>query len=64
MFTEVLDPAVARTELFRDGAPPRSAWARRGLRLFAVSLTAAPAGGTAGGTAASTAARGGLPRRR
>jgi hypothetical protein len=37
VFTEALDPAVARTELFRDGAPPRSAWARRGLRLFAVS---------------------------
>jgi hypothetical protein len=36
-FTDVLDPAVARTELYRDGAPPRSSWGRRGLRLFAVT---------------------------
>ena len=27
VFTDTLDPAVARTELFRDGAPPRPAWA-------------------------------------
>jgi hypothetical protein len=39
VFVDALDPAVARTELFRDGAPPRSAWARRGLRLFAVTPT-------------------------
>jgi hypothetical protein len=45
VFTEALDPAVARTELFRDGAPPRSAWARRGLRLFAVSPASEPAPG-------------------
>ena len=57
VFTDVLDPAVARTDLLREGAPPRSTWARRGLRLFAVTLTAVPAGGTAGATAASTAAR-------
>ena len=37
VFTETLDPSVARTELFRDGAPPAAAWARRGLRLFAVA---------------------------
>jgi hypothetical protein len=37
VFTDVLDPAVARTELYRDGAAPRSAWGRRGLRLFAVT---------------------------
>jgi hypothetical protein len=37
VFTEALDPSVARTELFRDGAPPPAAWARRGLRLFAVA---------------------------
>ena len=37
VFTDVLDPVVARTELYRDGAPPRSAWGRRGLRLFAVT---------------------------
>jgi len=37
VFTEALDPSVARTELFRDGAPPPDAWARRGLRLFAVA---------------------------
>jgi hypothetical protein len=37
VFTEALDPSVARTELFRDGAPPPEAWARRGLRLFAVA---------------------------
>jgi hypothetical protein len=37
VFTDVLDPAVARTGLYRDGAPPRSAWGRRGLRLFAVA---------------------------
>jgi hypothetical protein len=37
VFTDVLDPAVARTELFRDGAPPPNAWARRGMRLFAVA---------------------------
>ena len=56
VFTDVLDPAVARTDLFREGAPPRSTWARRGLRLFAVTLTAAPAGGTAASTAARAAA--------
>jgi hypothetical protein len=43
VFTEALDPAMARTELFRDGAPPKSAWARRGLRLFAVSPARVPA---------------------
>jgi hypothetical protein len=37
VFTDVLDPAVARTELYRDGASPRSSWGRRGLRLFAVT---------------------------
>jgi len=37
VFTDTLDPAVARTELFREGAPPRSTWGRRGLRLFAVA---------------------------
>ncbi|HWG15756.1 MAG TPA: hypothetical protein VG268_21030 [Streptosporangiaceae bacterium] len=37
VFVDVLDPAVARTELYRDGAAPRSAWGRRGLRLFAVA---------------------------
>ena len=37
VFTDALDPAVARTELFREGAPPRSTWGRRGLRLFAVA---------------------------
>jgi hypothetical protein len=37
VFTDVLDPAVARTELYRDGAAPRSSWGRRGLRLFAVT---------------------------
>jgi hypothetical protein len=42
VFTDVLDPAVARTELFRDGAPPRSAWGRRGLRLFAVTPSQVP----------------------
>ncbi|HEY2279655.1 MAG TPA: hypothetical protein VGI00_14955 [Streptosporangiaceae bacterium] len=51
VFTETLDPAVARTELFRDGAPPRSAWARRGLRLFAVSPTSVPAPESANGLA-------------
>jgi hypothetical protein len=45
VFTEALEPAVARTELFRAGAPPRSAWARRGLRLFAVSPASEPAPG-------------------
>jgi hypothetical protein len=42
VFTDVLDPAVARTELYRDGAPPRSAWGRRGLRLFAVTPSQVP----------------------
>jgi hypothetical protein len=37
VFTDALDPAAARTGLYRDGAPPRSAWGHRGLRLFAVS---------------------------
>ena len=59
-FTDVLDPAVARTDLFRAGAPPRSTWARRGLRLFAVApaapVAAAPAGGTSAGIAATPAA--------
>jgi hypothetical protein len=36
VFTDALDPAVARTDLYRDGAPPPHAWARRGFRLFAV----------------------------
>jgi hypothetical protein len=54
-FTDVLDPAVARTDLFREGAPPRSTWARRGLRLFAVA-PAAPAGGSSAGTATTPAA--------
>ena len=57
VFTDVLDPAVARTDLLREGAPPRSAWARRGLRLFAVALTPAPSGGTADGQAAGPAGR-------
>jgi hypothetical protein len=56
VFTDVLDPAVARTDLLREGAPPRSTWARRGLRLFAVTLTAVAAGGTAAGTVESPAA--------
>ncbi len=43
VFTDTLDPAVARTELFREGAPPRSAWGRRGLRLFAVAPAGSPA---------------------
>jgi hypothetical protein len=43
VFTDTLDPAVARTELFREGAPPRSTWGRRGLRLFAVALAESPA---------------------
>ncbi len=38
VFTTTLDPRVARTALYRDGAPPPHAWARRGLRLFAVDL--------------------------
>jgi hypothetical protein len=38
VFTTTLDPQVARTALYRDGAPPPHAWARRGLRLFAVDL--------------------------
>ena len=42
VFTDVLDPAVARTELYREGAPPRSAWGRRGLRLFAVTPSQVP----------------------
>ena len=42
VFTDTLDPAVARTELFREGAPPRSAWGRRGLRLFAVAPAESP----------------------
>ena len=42
-FTDTLDPAVARTELFREGAPPRSTWGRRGLRLFAVAPAEYPA---------------------
>jgi hypothetical protein len=37
VYTDALDPTVARTELYRDGAPHRSAWGRRGLRLFAVA---------------------------
>jgi hypothetical protein len=44
VFTDVLDPAIARTDLYRDGAPPPHAWARRGLRLFAVSLAVNHAG--------------------
>ncbi len=52
VFTDALDPAVARTDLFREGAPPRSAWGRRGLRLFAVVPTGVPAAGTAGSPAA------------
>jgi hypothetical protein len=43
VFTGTLAPAAARTDLYRDGVPPH-AWARRGLRLFAVS----PAGTRAG----------------
>ena len=42
VFTDTLDPAVARTELFREGAPPRSTWGRRGLRLFAVAPAESP----------------------
>lgn len=38
VFTDMLDPLIARTALYRDGAPPPHAWARRGLRLFAVNL--------------------------
>ncbi len=38
VFTDAVDPAVARTGLLREGAPPRSTWARRGLRLFAIAL--------------------------
>jgi hypothetical protein len=38
VFTTTLDPQVARTALYRDGGPPPHAWARRGLRLFAVDL--------------------------
>ncbi len=56
VFTDVLDPAVARTDLFSEGAPPRSTWARRGLRLFAVAPTANDAGKDAGAPASSTAA--------
>jgi len=56
VFTGVLDPAVARTDLFREGAPPRSTWARRGLRLFAVAPTANDAGKDAGAAASRTAA--------
>ena len=56
VFTDVLDPAVARTDLFRDGAPPRSSWARRGLRLFAIALTADDAAGPAASTAVSVVA--------
>jgi hypothetical protein len=37
VFTNALDPALARTDLYRDGAPPQHAWAQRGLRLFAVN---------------------------
>ena len=56
VFTSVLDPAVARTDLFREGAPARSTWARRGLRLFAVAPTANDAGKDAGAPASRTAA--------
>ena len=42
VFTDTLDPVVARTELFREGAPPRSTWGRRGLRLFAVAPAESP----------------------
>ncbi len=56
VFTDVQAPAVARTGLFREGAPPRSTWARRGLRLFAVAPTANDAGKDAGAPASRTAA--------
>ncbi len=42
VFTDTLDPVIARTELFREGAPPRSTWGRRGLRLFAVAPAESP----------------------
>ncbi len=57
VFTDVLDPAVARTDLFREGAPPRSTWARRGLRLFAVAPTANDAGNNGGKDAGAPASR-------
>jgi hypothetical protein len=50
VFTDAVDPAVARTGLLREGAPPRSTWARRGLRLFAI----APAGQAAEQAAGQT----------
>ncbi len=53
VFVDVLDPAVARTELYRDGAPPRSSWGRRGLRLFAVTPNEVSSG--AGGQVSSEA---------
>jgi len=37
------NPAVARTDLLREGAPPGPPGPAAGLRLFAVTLTAAPA---------------------
>jgi len=43
VFTDAVDPVVARTGLLREGAPPRSTWARRGLRLFAIALPGQPA---------------------
>jgi hypothetical protein len=43
VFTDAVDPAVARTGLLREGAPPRSTWARRGLRLFAIAPAGQPA---------------------
>jgi hypothetical protein len=43
VFADAADPAVARTALLREGAPPRSAWARRGLRLFAIDFPGQPA---------------------
>ena len=57
VFTDVLDPVVARTDLFREGAPPRSTWARRGLRLFAVAPAANDAGNNAGEDAGAPASR-------
>jgi hypothetical protein len=43
VFTDAVDPAVARTGLLREGAPPRPTWARRGLRLFAIARPGQPA---------------------
>ena len=43
VFTDAADPAVTRTGLLREGAPTRSTWARRGLRLFAIALPGQPA---------------------